>query len=112
MAQESYLAAYRGLGGFRGESALGTWLYSITYTACLQRLRTVSSSLPVIAARSFGLLHLQRHAHTRTGSRTIMKSRSTDGPKVIPRSGAIVHWCRAFEVGRPSGSATCAVAVA
>lgn len=28
--QEAYLRAYRSLGGFRGESAIGTWLYRIT----------------------------------------------------------------------------------
>jgi RNA polymerase sigma-70 factor (ECF subfamily) len=39
--QETYLAAYRGLSGFRGDSSLGTWLYRITYTTCLQRLRKV-----------------------------------------------------------------------
>ncbi|MBI3963011.1 MAG: sigma-70 family RNA polymerase sigma factor [Deinococcus sp.] len=30
VAQEAFLAAYRGLGSFRGHSALGTWLYRIT----------------------------------------------------------------------------------
>jgi RNA polymerase sigma-70 factor, ECF subfamily len=45
--QESYLAAYRGLDGFRCESALGTWLYRITYTACLQRLRTAKVTQPL-----------------------------------------------------------------
>ena len=60
----------------------------------------------------WGELHLQRHAHTRTGSRPIMNNRSTNGPKVILRSGTIVHPRGALEVGYPSGSATCATAVA
>lgn len=37
--QEAYLSAYRGLPQFRGESRVGTWLYRIVYTSCLQRLR-------------------------------------------------------------------------
>jgi RNA polymerase sigma-70 factor, ECF subfamily len=37
--QETYLNAYRDLPQFRGEAAVGTWLYRIAYTACLQRLR-------------------------------------------------------------------------
>jgi len=37
--QETYLNAYRGLPQFRGEAGVGTWLYSIAYTTCLQRLR-------------------------------------------------------------------------
>lgn len=38
--QEVYLAAYRGLPEYRGDSLLSTWLYRITYNACLaQRAR-------------------------------------------------------------------------
>jgi RNA polymerase sigma-70 factor (ECF subfamily) len=37
--QDAALKAYRSLPGFRGESAVGTWLYRITYTTCLDYLR-------------------------------------------------------------------------
>ena len=37
--QEAYLRAYRGLPGFHGESAFGTWLYRIVYRTCLDELR-------------------------------------------------------------------------
>lgn len=38
--QEVYLAAYRGLPKYRGDSRLSTWLYRIAYNACLaQRVR-------------------------------------------------------------------------
>jgi len=37
--QETYLNAYRGLPQFRGEAGVGTWLYRIAYTTCVQRLR-------------------------------------------------------------------------
>jgi RNA polymerase sigma factor (sigma-70 family) len=33
--QEVYLSAYRALPRYRGDSRIGTWLYRITYNACL-----------------------------------------------------------------------------
>jgi len=37
--QEAYLAAHRALAGFRGESALSTWLSRLVSNECLGRLR-------------------------------------------------------------------------
>lgn len=37
--QEAYLAAYRAIGGFRGEAALSTWLSRLVLNECLGRLR-------------------------------------------------------------------------
>jgi RNA polymerase sigma-70 factor (ECF subfamily) len=37
--QEAYLAAHRALAGFRGESALATWLSRLVTNECLNRLR-------------------------------------------------------------------------
>ena len=38
--QEAYVKAFRSLPRFKGESALGTWLYRIVYNACLDDLRS------------------------------------------------------------------------
>ncbi len=38
-AQEAFLACYRHLGTFRGDSAFGTWLHRITINACYDSLR-------------------------------------------------------------------------
>ena len=37
--QEVYVKVFRSLPRFRGEAALGTWLYRITYNACIDDLR-------------------------------------------------------------------------
>jgi len=40
MLQEIFLAAHRKLDTFRGESALGTWLYRLAMNLCLDHLRS------------------------------------------------------------------------
>lgn len=40
LLQEVFLAAHRKLEGFRGESALGTWLYRLATNQCLDYLRS------------------------------------------------------------------------
>jgi RNA polymerase sigma-70 factor (ECF subfamily) len=37
--QEAYVKAYRGLPRFKAGSDFGTWLYRITYNACIDELR-------------------------------------------------------------------------
>jgi RNA polymerase sigma-70 factor (ECF subfamily) len=39
LLQEVFLAAHRKLGSFRGDSALGTWLYRLAVNQCLDFLR-------------------------------------------------------------------------
>src|SRR5262249_37345290 len=38
VAQEAFLRAHRGLGEFRGDARLSTWLYAIVSRLCLNRL--------------------------------------------------------------------------
>lgn len=40
LLQEVFLAAHRKLEGFRGDSALGTWLYRLATNHCLDHLRS------------------------------------------------------------------------
>ena len=50
--QDAAIRAYRALPGFEGRSAVGTWLYRIVYTTCLDHLRRrpVPCELPDTAA--------------------------------------------------------------
>jgi RNA polymerase sigma-70 factor (ECF subfamily) len=45
--QDAFLAAFRALESFEGNSALGTWLYRIVVNVCLMRLRAQSRSREV-----------------------------------------------------------------
>jgi RNA polymerase sigma-70 factor, ECF subfamily len=38
--QDAALKAYRAMRSFRGDADIGTWLYRITYTTCIDRLRS------------------------------------------------------------------------
>jgi len=45
--QEVALKAFKALPKFRGDASLATWLYRITYTTCLNRLRSNRNTLPL-----------------------------------------------------------------
>jgi RNA polymerase sigma-70 factor (ECF subfamily) len=38
--QEAYIKAFRALGSYRADAEFGSWLYRITYNACLDELRS------------------------------------------------------------------------
>ena len=46
--QEAYVRAYRALPDFRGEAELGSWLYRITYNACIDELRRTRRRPPPV----------------------------------------------------------------
>jgi len=45
LAQDVFVRAFRGLRNFKGDSALGTWLYRVAVNVCLNR---VASKRPVV----------------------------------------------------------------
>ncbi len=38
LAQDAFVRVFKGVGGFRGSSALGTWIYRLTMNLCLSHL--------------------------------------------------------------------------
>jgi RNA polymerase sigma-70 factor, ECF subfamily len=49
--QETLLAAFKSLGGFRGEAALSTWLYQIARSFCIKERRREHPEDPIEEAR-------------------------------------------------------------
>ena len=39
MAQDTFIKAYQKLDSYEGKSKFSTWIYSITYNACISELR-------------------------------------------------------------------------
>ena len=52
MLQEIFLAAHRKLDSFRGESALGTWLFRLATNLCLDHLRSRAARARQVTGRS------------------------------------------------------------
>src|SRR3954469_11122617 len=53
--QEAYLCAYRSAGGFRGDSAVATWLTRIVVNECMGRLRKRArrdNIVPIVSAHA------------------------------------------------------------
>jgi RNA polymerase sigma-70 factor, ECF subfamily len=87
LTQEVFLRAYRGLRRFRGDSALGTWLYRIGVNVCLNRVSAARpaevplDAVPPIAAagvdQASALLRARQTARVRAAvSRLPRKQRA------------------------------------
>lgn len=63
--QETMLAAFRNLPGFRGQAALSTWLYQIARSFCIKQRRGVRPSAPLDAdiPAQAPAPDMQAHAH-------------------------------------------------
>src|SRR3982751_4830281 len=44
VTQDVLMKVYRKIGAFRGDSALSSWIYRITFNTAMSRLRTTKSS--------------------------------------------------------------------
>jgi RNA polymerase sigma-70 factor (ECF subfamily) len=88
LAQEVFIRAYRALGGFKGQSAVATWLYRIAVNLCLNRVSSRQPPLERLDAREHmdergeaaetALLRLERAAEVRAAiARLPKKQRAT-----------------------------------
>jgi RNA polymerase sigma factor (sigma-70 family) len=62
--QEAYLAAYRGIARFRGESTLATWLSRMVLNECLGRLRKSArrqNVIPMVTSDEMEHIHADEH---------------------------------------------------
>jgi len=53
VSQDTFIKIYRSLHKFKGESKFSTWLYKVTYNACLDRLKIKKRQQPVVAITEF-----------------------------------------------------------
>lgn len=53
LSQEVFLRAFRGLGSFKGNAALGTWLHRIAVNVCLNRVSAKAPQTESIEERQF-----------------------------------------------------------
>jgi RNA polymerase sigma-70 factor (ECF subfamily) len=68
LAQDVFIRAYRALHGFKGQSAVGTWLYRIAVNLCLNRVSAKSPATEPLQTRE--------HADTRgeSADRTLLRA--------------------------------------
>jgi RNA polymerase sigma-70 factor (ECF subfamily) len=60
LAQDVFIRAYKGLRGFKGESALHTWLYRIGINVCLNRLALKTPRAEALDVRDRADDHAER----------------------------------------------------
>ena len=53
LAQDAFVRAYRGLGAFRGDSAVATWLYRIAVNVCLNHAAVKRPAFEGLDTRQF-----------------------------------------------------------
>lgn len=76
--QDALIKAHRGAAGFRGDSAVTTWLHRVVTNACVDRLRRAASR-PVDPAETLTLELAEAHAALDGRSAGSMSSATTDG---------------------------------
>jgi RNA polymerase sigma-70 factor (ECF subfamily) len=62
LAQDVFVRAFRGLGGFRGHSSFGTWLYRIGVNVCLNRVNANTPLTEALDARQHVDLRIESPA--------------------------------------------------
>lgn len=100
--QEAYVKAYRGLASFRGESSLRTWLYRITYNACLDDLRRRPrlADLPIESAAD------RAAAGPDPGDRAVLRSRLAAALSALPadqRAAVLLVDAEGFDYAAAAG---------
>ena len=72
LAQEIFLAVWRGLRGFRGEARFSTWLFALARNACVDRSRRVAVRPQLVPEREPDDAHPAGDGSDRTLARSIL----------------------------------------
>jgi RNA polymerase sigma-70 factor, ECF subfamily len=85
--QEAYVRAFRALPRFRGDARVGTWLFRITYNACLDELararKTTHLSLDELVEQASDPSELEDALHARSEVATALAALSPDERAVV-----------------------------
>ena len=85
--QEAYVRAFRALPGFRGDARVGTWLFRITYNACLDELararKTTHLSLDELVEQASDPSELEDALYARSEVATALAALSPDERAVV-----------------------------
>ena len=99
--QDAYLSAYRGIGGYRGESTLATWLFSMVLNECLARLRKSTRRqmlCPMEASDAIENVHANGHEVPETAlARAEMRALIERKVDELPADFRIVFMLRSVE---------------
>ncbi len=53
LSQECFIKVYKSLGGFKKEARFSTWLYTIAYHTCLDRIKKIKKERSIVNMDSF-----------------------------------------------------------
>jgi RNA polymerase sigma-70 factor (ECF subfamily) len=98
--QESYLAAYRAIGAFRGESSLATWLSRLVLNHCIARRRRElrrDNIVPMVAQETFDDMADDGETPDRALVRTQLRSLLERKVDELPEQFRTVFVMRAIE---------------
>ena len=79
VAQDVLLKVYQKIDAFRGDAALSSWIYRITFNAAMSRLREFKQNLPDAPEKA---LDDERPAAGEAGSRRLVAARRRDGAAI------------------------------
>ena len=98
--QETYLAAYRSIGSFRGDSSLATWLSKLVLNHCIARRRRElrrDNIVPIVAQETFDDTGDDSEAPDRALVRTQLRSLLERKVDELPEQFRTVFVMRAIE---------------
>ena len=108
LLQEIFLQAYRKLGSFKGDSAIGTWLYRLALNHCLDYVRSRQAKMSKLTETLDAETSIQPTARRETPIAKLDLERAVEQLPDGCREAVVLHDVEGFdhkEVGRMLGIA-------